>query len=80
MEHGERHPCKDSVKLEVLDDPIAHAEGPRLYPHTIFFQPLVGLVVSEEVISSASETVARAEAANEVFRRAALVAGVVAFG
>lgn len=68
------------VRLEVLDDPTAQAERARLYPDNTFAQPLVSLMVGDEVISSASGTVARAEAAEDVFRRSALVAGVVALG
>lgn len=63
------------VRLEMLDDPTAQAERARLYPDTTFAQPLGGLVVGDEVFSSASETVARAEAAASLFRRAALAAG-----
>lgn len=68
------------VRLEVVDDPIAQMARARQFPDATFAQPLVGLVVGEQTIRSASETIARAEEATRAFQRAAMIAGVAALG
>ncbi|MFT4039926.1 MAG: hypothetical protein QM692_17235 [Thermomicrobiales bacterium] len=68
------------VRLEVRADVAADVARARQYPEVTYTQPLDGLQVDGADIISASETLARAEAAARGFRRAAAVAGVAALG
>ncbi|MCA9880777.1 MAG: hypothetical protein KC442_23430 [Thermomicrobiales bacterium] len=73
-------PVGTRVRLEVVADPIAQADRARQFPDATFAQPLVGLVVGDQTIRSASETITQAEAAARAFQQAATIAGVAALG
>jgi hypothetical protein len=73
-------PVGSAARLELTDDPAAGAAQAEQYPEATFAQPLVGLAIGDDIVLSARESVARAEAAQQRWRWAAAVAGAAALG